>query len=64
MAEAPKEEVDNAVWDEQQDVSTCVKTLIFREMNCRFFHGFIAEVQAWARSKAEEHRKKPRVFDP
>ena len=63
MAEALKEEVDTVVWDEQQDVSTCVKTLIFRELKCRFFHGFIEEIKAWARSKAEEHRKKQREFD-
>jgi exonuclease I len=59
--EALKQEV--VVWDEQQDVSTRVRNLIFREMKRRFFHGYIAEVQAWARSKAEEHRKKQREFD-
>jgi hypothetical protein len=63
MAEALKEEVDTVVWDEQQDVSTCVKNLILRELKCRFFHGFIEEIKAWARSKAEEHRKKQREFD-
>jgi hypothetical protein len=63
MAEALKEEVDNVVWDEEQDVFICVTKLIFREMKGRFFHGFIAEVQAWARSKAEEHRKKQRALD-
>ena len=63
MAEALKEEVDTVVWDEQQDVSTCVKNLIFRELKCWFFHGFIEEIKAWARSKAEEHRKKQREFD-
>jgi hypothetical protein len=61
--EALKQEVDAVVWDEQQDVSTSVRNLLFREMKCRFFHGFIAEIKAWARSKAEEHRKKQREFD-
>ena len=61
--EALKQEVDAVVWDEQQDVSTSVRSLLFREMKCRFFHGFIAEIKAWARSKAEEHRKKQREFD-
>jgi hypothetical protein len=61
--EALKQEVDTVVWDEQQDVSTSVRNLIFRELKCRLFHGFIEEIKVWARSKAEKHRKKQREFD-
>jgi len=63
MAEALKEAVEQVIWDEQKNVSVCVRTLVCREMRYRIYPGVIWELKAWALSKAKEHRKKQSAFD-
>jgi hypothetical protein len=51
------------MWSGMNNRTCSSLKLICREMKYRLFHGFFGEVQAWAQSKAEEHRKKQRAFD-
>jgi Trm5-related predicted tRNA methylase len=57
MAQALREKVDEVIWGEEKDVFSPVHELAIREMRYRLFPGIIWDLQAWARSKAEEHSK-------
>ena len=58
MVESLKEKVEQVIWDEKEkDVYSSVSALVIREMKYRIYPGVIWDLQAWARSKAEEYSK-------
>ena len=63
MAESITEKVEQVIWGDEKDVFRTVNTLVIKEMRFRIFPGIIWDLQRWARSKAEEHRKEQSSID-
>ncbi len=57
MAESLKEKVEQVIWGEEKDAFGQVRALVTEEMKGRIYPGVIWDLQKWARSKTEEHRK-------
>jgi hypothetical protein len=57
MALSLKERVERVVWGEEKDAFGPVSALVIQEMKGRIYPGVIWDLQNWARSKTEEHRK-------
>ena len=57
MTESLTERVEQVIWGKEKNVFHSVHALVIREMRYRLYPGIIWDLRAWARSKAEEHRK-------
>ena len=55
MTELLKEKVEQVVWGKDANVSAAVRAIVLEEVRYRLLLNNIWDLQAWARSKAEEH---------
>ena len=63
MTESITEKVEQVIWGDEKNVFGAVSALVIEEMRYRLFPGIIWDLQRWARSKAEEHRKSQSSID-